>query len=111
MRRYFLFILIFICIHSNLFASPSTNPEFQALQYRNLGPSRGGRCSAVTGVPGQPYTFLMGSPGGVWRTVNAGQSWENLSDGFFDSGSIGAIAVAESDTNVIYVGTGQATIR
>ncbi len=111
MRRYVLLILILICIHSNLFAATAANLEFQALKYRNLGPSRGGRCSAVTGVPGEPYAFLMGVPGGVWKTVNAGQSWENISDGFFESGSIGAIAVAESDPNVIYVGTGQATIR
>ncbi|MCI0416198.1 glycosyl hydrolase [bacterium] len=85
--------------------------ELQALKYRNIGPSRGGRCSAVTGIPGQPYTFLMGNSGGVWKSVNAGQNWENISDQFFESGSIGAIAVSDSDSNVIYVGTGQTTIR
>ncbi|MFP4081519.1 MAG: VPS10 domain-containing protein [Candidatus Aminicenantes bacterium] len=83
---------------------------YQALSYRMIGPHRGGRCSAVTGVRSQPHTFYMGS-GGVWKTVNAGQSWKNISDGFFDSNSIGAIDVADCDPNVIYVGTGQSTIR
>ncbi len=100
-------LILFVCIHTNVFG----DEKFQALKYRNIGPTRGGRCSAVTGVPGKTHTFLMGNAGGVWRTDNAGQSWENISDEFFESGSIGAIAVAESDPNVIYVGTGQATIR
>jgi photosystem II stability/assembly factor-like uncharacterized protein len=87
------------------------NPTlFQALKYRSIGPYRGGRCSAVTGVVGQPHTFYMGS-GGVWKTVNAGLVWKNISDGYFETGSIGAVDVADSDPNVIYVGTGQATIR
>ena len=85
--------------------------QLQALKYRNIGPSRGGRSSAVAGVPGETHTFLMGNAGGVWKTINAGQTWENISDAFFESGSIGAIAVSESDPNIIYVGTGQATIR
>ncbi len=82
-----------------------------ALRYRNVGPTRGGRSTAITGVPGQPHTFLHGTAGGVWRTANAGQSWVNLSDGFFETGSIGAIEVAASDPNVIYVGTGQSSLR
>lgn len=85
--------------------------KLQALEYRNIGPSRGGRSTAVTGVTGQPYTFLMGTAGGVWKTTNAGGSWENISDRYFGSGSIGAIAVSESDPHVIYVGTGQSTLR
>ncbi|MCI0445976.1 glycosyl hydrolase, partial [bacterium] len=85
--------------------------QLQALKYRNIGPSRGGRCGAVTGVIGQPNTFYQGTAGGVWKSVNAGQSWENISDKFFESGSIGSIAVADSDPNLIYVGTGQSTIR
>ena len=85
--------------------------RFQALKYRNVGPTRGGRGTAIAGVPGQPHTFFHGTAGGLWRTVNAGESWENVSDGFFDTGSIGAVAVSASDPNVIYVGTGQATLR
>ncbi len=77
------------------------------LRYRNVGPARGGRVTTVTGVPQQPLTFYMGSTGGgVWKTVNAGQSWFNVSDRFFTVGSMGDIDVANSDPNVIYAGTG-----
>ncbi|MFK7969623.1 MAG: WD40/YVTN/BNR-like repeat-containing protein, partial [Bacteroidia bacterium] len=81
------------------------------LKFRNIGPFRGGRSAAVTGVPGQPNLFYMGAAGGgVWRTKDAGQRWENISDGFF-GGSIGAVAVSEWDPNVIYVGGGEVTVR
>jgi hypothetical protein len=84
----------------------------EGLAYRSLGPARGGRVTAVTGVRGQLHTFYMGSSGGgVWKTVNAGESWENVSDGDFRVGSIGAVAVAASDPNVVYVGTGSACPR
>lgn len=66
-----------------------------------------GRSAAVTGVPGKPNLFYFGATGGgVWRTTDAGNSWENISDGFF-GGSIGAVAVSEWDNNVIYVGGGE----
>ncbi len=82
------------------------------LQYRNAGPTRGGRATAITGVPTQPFTFYFGATGGgVWRSNDAGISWENLSDGQIPCGSIGAIAVAPSDPAVIYVGTGSACPR
>ncbi len=82
------------------------------LEYRYVGPDRGGRVTAVAGHAAQPRTFWMGATGGgVWKTDDAGQSWENLSDGFFAVGSIGAIDVADSDPNVIWVGTGSAAIR
>ena len=82
------------------------------LRFRLLGPSRGGRVTAVAGIADQPLTFYMGSTGGgVWKTANAGMSWENVSDGFFATGSIGAIDVADSDPAVIYVGTGSDGIR
>src|SRR5690349_5691083 len=84
---------------------------YRALRYRMVGPSRGGRSTAATGVPGSPHTFFMGSAGGVWRTDDAGGTWTNASDSAFETGSIGAIAVAPSDPNVIYVGTGQGTLR
>jgi photosystem II stability/assembly factor-like uncharacterized protein len=86
--------------------------SLDGLEWRNVGPWRGGRVTAVTGVPGQPLVYYMGATGGgVWKTENAGRTWTNLSDGFFEVGTIGAIAVAESDPNVIYVGTGEAPIR
>lgn len=79
--------------------------------WRGIGPFRGGRSCAVTGVNGQPNLFYMGATGGgVWKTTDGGNSWTNISDGFF-GGSIGAIAVAESDPNVIYVGGGEKTVR
>ena len=85
---------------------------YQALQWRNIGPYRAGRTTAVAGVPDQPAVFYIGSSGGgVWKTENAGESWSNVSDGFFDVGAIGALAVAPSDPRVIYAGTGEASIR
>ncbi|MDX1911566.1 MAG: glycosyl hydrolase [Saprospiraceae bacterium] len=82
-----------------------------SMQWRNVGPFRGGRSAAVTGVSGKPNLFYFGATGGgVWRTTDGGRSWENLSDGFF-GGSIGAIEVAPSDHNVIYVGGGECTVR
>jgi len=84
---------------------------YDGLEYRFVGPYRGGRSAAVTGVPGKPLLYYMGTTGGgVWRTKDGGQSWSNISDGFF-GGSIGAVAVSEWDENVIYVGGGEKTIR
>ncbi len=84
---------------------------YNAIEWRSIGPYRGGRSAAVTGVPGKPNLFYFGGTGGgVWRTNDAGNSWENISDGYFGS-SIGAIAVSEWDNNVIYVGQGESTVR
>lgn len=85
---------------------------FRALQWRNVGPFRGGRANAVAGVAAQPYVYYAGyTGGGVWKTDDAGHTWRNISDGFFRTSSIGAIAVAESDVNVLYVGTGEHAVR
>jgi len=93
-------------------AAPSDSAMFQGLKYRSVGPSRGGRVTAVTGVPSQPTTFYMGvASGGVFRTTNNGQSWEPITDGQMPLGSVGAIAVADSDVNTIYVGTGSDGVR
>ncbi|MEM1325597.1 MAG: glycosyl hydrolase [Bacteroidota bacterium] len=84
---------------------------FSSVEWRNLGPHRGGRSAAVTGVPGKPNLYYMGATGGgVWRTKDGGGTWENISDGYF-GGSIGAVAVSEYDPNVIYVGGGEVTVR
>lgn len=84
---------------------------YSSLEYRLIGPFRGGRSAAVTGVPGEPNLFYFGATGGgVWKTTDGGRSWENISDGFF-GGSIGAVEVAKSDPNVIYVGGGEKTLR
>lgn len=85
---------------------------YNALEWRNIGPFRGGRATAVAGVVQDPMTYYMGSTGGgVWKTDDAGKSWKNISDGFFNTGSVGAIAVSESDPNVVYVGMGEAPVR
>ncbi len=81
------------------------------LKYRMAGPFRGGRSTAVTGIPGEDFSFLMGTTGGgVWHTSDAGGSWKNISDGFF-GGGVGAVAIAKADPNIIYVGTGSADPR
>jgi len=92
---------------------PKYNPAlWSGLHYRMIGPERGGRVTAVTGVPSQPYTFYMGSTGGgVWKTTDAGHTWANMSDGEIPLGSMGAIEVSLSDPNTIYAGTGSSKIR
>jgi len=81
---------------------------YKGLKFRNIGPFRGGRSVAVTGVRGNPLLYYMGSTGGgIWKTEDAGLSWKNISDGQLKTGSVGAIAVAPSDPNVIYVGMGE----
>jgi photosystem II stability/assembly factor-like uncharacterized protein len=87
--------------------------SMKALKWRLIGPFRGGRVAAVTGVESQPNTFYFGGAiGGVWKTTNSGFSWECISDGQpFGTASIGDIAVSESDPNIIYVGTGEYDIR
>ncbi|BCS35411.1 hypothetical protein TBR22_A46380 [Luteitalea sp. TBR-22] len=85
---------------------------FGGFHWRHIGPHRGGRVTAVAGHRRQPGTFYMGATGGgVWKSTDYGQSWNNVSDGFFETASIGAIEVAESNPDVIYVGTGSAAIR
>ncbi|RLD22022.1 MAG: glycosyl hydrolase [Bacteroidetes bacterium] len=85
---------------------------YNAMSWRNIGPFRGGRSLTSTGVVGNPLTYYFGSAGGgVWKTDDAGISWRNISDKFFNATSIGAISVSESDPNVIYVGTGEACVR
>ena len=83
-----------------------------AVDWRCIGPPRGGRVVAVAGDPVDPATFYFGAcAGGVWKTNDGGTYWENISDGFLNKASVGAIAVSESDPNVIYAGTGEACIR
>jgi photosystem II stability/assembly factor-like uncharacterized protein len=85
---------------------------FKGLRYRMVGPNRGGRVTAVTGVASQPNTFYMGAAsGGVWKTTDAGATWFPISDGKIPVGSIGAIEVAPSNPDIIYVGTGSDGVR
>ena len=85
---------------------------FAPVKWRSIGPFRGGRSVAATGVIGDPRTYYMGTTGGgLWKTDNMGISWRNVSDGFFRTGSVGAVAVAPSDPNVVYVGMGEHAVR
>ncbi|MFW6198377.1 MAG: WD40/YVTN/BNR-like repeat-containing protein, partial [Acidobacteriota bacterium] len=85
---------------------------FSGLRYHYVGPSRGGRVTAVAGHPDTPRTFFMGATGGgVWKTTDAGHSWHNVSDGHFATGSIGAIAVAPTDPQLVWVSTGSDGLR
>ncbi|MFH1572848.1 MAG: hypothetical protein ABIG68_02630 [Acidobacteriota bacterium] len=85
---------------------------FHGLSYRLIGPSRGGRVTTVTGVPSQPRTFYMGvASGGLFRTTDAGATWVPLTDGQVPLGSTGCVAVADSDPNIIYLGTGSDGVR
>ncbi|MBT8276847.1 MAG: glycosyl hydrolase [Bacteroidia bacterium] len=108
--------LLFICFFLGIFTESATSQTYDselydALEYRLVGPFRGGRSAAVTGVPGKANLFYFGAAGGgIWKTTNGGREWENISDGYF-GGSIGSIEVAESDANVIYVGGGEKTVR
>jgi photosystem II stability/assembly factor-like uncharacterized protein len=90
----------------------AVDPAFRALHWRLVGPFRGGRVAAVAGDPVHPLTFYFGAvDGGVWKTTSGGETWRNVSDGSSDIASVGAIAVAPSDPNVIYVGGGEADWR
>ena len=86
--------------------------DFLSFQYRTVGPVRGGRVTTVTGTPMESGTFYLGATGGgVWKTTDYGTTWNNVSDGYFETPSIGAIEVAHNDPNVVYVGTGSDGLR
>ena len=108
--------LLFLLFLSNFAIAQQTKPTFdptlyEGIKWRELGPFRGGRSCTVTGVKGKPNLYYFGTVGGgVWRSEDAGQTWGNISDNYF-GGTIGAIAVAESDPNVIFVGEGEQTLR
>ncbi len=104
-RIYVVLVLVFSV---SMGFSQDANTYFKPLKYRNIGPFRGGRSVTAVGVIGDPLTYYMGTTGGgLWKTSNAGQRWENISDGFFETGSVGAVAVAASDPNIVYCGMGE----
>src|ERR1044072_3341531 len=109
-----LFLLLFSFV-TPLVAQTSSddyNAIFKPLKWRSIGPFRGGRSVCGTGVVGDPKTYYMGTTGGgLWKSEDMGLSWRNISDGYFKTGSVGAIAVAESDPNVVYVGMGEHAVR
>ena len=85
---------------------------FDIGEWRNIGPFRGGRSTAATGITGDDQVYYMGTTGGgVWKTEDAGLSWRNISDGYFKTGSVGAVSVSESDNNIVVVGMGESPVR
>ena len=104
--------VLLLCLTA-AFAVAQDTPEFApALRWRSIGPDRGGRATAVAGLPNDPMVYYMGATGGgVWKTVNAGIAWTPVSDRYFKTGSVGSIAVSESDPNTVYVGMGEACLR
>ena len=106
MNRFYLFLFLFCVV------LPSSAQDFtqfmEPAKFRNIGPFRGGRSTGSSGVVGDPLTYYMGTTGGgLWKTTNAGHHWENISDGYFKTGSVGVVAVSESHPNTVYVGMGE----
>lgn len=111
MSRLFTLPILLFCLLLQAAEARASESPLDGLEWREIGPYRGGRSAAVTGIPQDRETFYFGSTGGgAWKTVNGGGKWTNISDGFF-GGSIGAVAVSSWDPNVIYVGTGEKTVR
>jgi photosystem II stability/assembly factor-like uncharacterized protein len=108
-RTHFLAVPLLLTL--TLTAQPYDPARFKAMEWREVGPFRGGRVAAVEGIAAQPNTYYFGATGGgVWKTTDGGGTWKNVSDGFF-GGSIGAVAVSEWDPNVVYAGGGEVTVR
>jgi photosystem II stability/assembly factor-like uncharacterized protein len=106
-----LFLWLLVFPNQTIQAQTYDESLYDAVQWRLVGPHRGGRSAAVAGVTSDRNTYYFGATGGgVWKTDNAGRTWKNISDGYF-GGSIGAVTVAESDPNIIYVGGGEKTVR
>ncbi|PHN02092.1 WD40/YVTN/BNR-like repeat-containing protein [Flavilitoribacter nigricans] len=119
MRHIFLSLLmlgLLVSVSGQRNAQPDTENSlsdyFQPVKWRNIGPFRGGRSVGSSGVVGDPLTVYMGTTGGgLWKTEDAGQHWANISDGYFQTGSVGAVAVSESDPRIVYVGMGEHAVR
>ena len=110
MKKFYLFIVL-CCVGITSAESLDTTVK-DVMKWRNIGPFRGGRSLTAVGIPNDPLTYYFGSVGGgIWKTTDGGIVWKNVSDGFLKTGSVGALAVAESDPNIIYAGMGEACIR
>ena len=107
-----LFLSFLIFTLNSLEAQEISSIEFEDIKYRNVGPTRGGRSTTVCGVTNDQFTFYMGTTGGgLWKTTDGGLDWKNISDGYFESPSIGSIDVYQANPNILYVGTGSDGIR
>ena len=119
MRKSFPLVLFFSILtvtglwaQDTITSPPTLAEQLAPLQFRNIGPTRGGRATAAAGITSDPSTYYMGSTGGgVWKTTDYGHNWKNVSDGYFKTPSIGAIRVYQPNPNIVYVGTGSDGIR
>ncbi len=119
MSRKILFLIAILLlqyqINAQVKSDSSTNDlnkYFKPVKWRCIGPFRGGRSNCATGVVGNSAVYYQGSTGGgLWKTEDMGLTWKNISDGFFKTGSVGAVSVAESDPNIVYVGMGEHAVR
>lgn len=101
-------LFVLVLLTATITFAQTAEEYFSPLKFRNIGPFRGGRSVSASGVIGDPMTYYMGTTGGgLWKTEDAGQRWNNISDGFFEMGSVGAVAVSTYNTNIIYVGMGE----
>ncbi|HMK18807.1 MAG TPA: hypothetical protein VK492_11425 [Chitinophagaceae bacterium] len=114
-KQFLLLGLLFIAFNTISQPAKDTtglNSYFKPVKWRCIGPFRGGRSNCATGVVGNPNVYYQGTTGGgLWKTDDMGITWRNVSDGFFKTGSVGAVAVAESDPNIVYVGMGEHAVR
>lgn len=115
---YFLAISCSLVLSNPLWAQPATkpdtaiNPVFKGMAWRNIGPTRGGRSLGSAGSPSRKQEYYFGAVGGgLWKTTDGGQSWAPVTDGQLTSSSVGAVAVAESNPDVVYIGTGETQLR
>jgi photosystem II stability/assembly factor-like uncharacterized protein len=107
-----LLLIVFNTMAQPLKDTADVNGYYKPVKWRCIGPFRGGRSNCATGVPGSPNVYYQGTTGGgLWKTDDMGITWNNISDGFFKTGSVGAVAVAESDPNIVYVGMGEHAVR
>ena len=116
MKSQYPFLLVFLfCLGLQVQAQPVPTYDskyFDKLKWRNIGPQRGGRSLGATGSPGRPYEYYFGATGGgLWKTTDGGQEWASVTDGQISSSSIGAVAVAETNPDIIYIGTGETQLR
>lgn len=116
LKRLFMWVLLFPAVLNSNSQQVKNNSDlngyFKPVKWRCIGPFRGGRSNCGTGVIGDPQVYYMGTTGGgVWKTEDAGLTWKNISDGYFKTGSVGAVAVAPSDPNIVYVGMGEHAVR
>lgn len=110
--RPFALLFAFISLFLPEITPLAAQPDLGVLKYRSVGPMRGGRVTAVTGTAAQPGTFYLGATGGgIWKTTDYGTSWNNVSDGYLPTPSIGAMAVSAKDPNIVYAGTGSDGLR